>query len=70
MQIQLKLAIDAIHALVIPALALDIPQVQKAQAKAPVTLPLRQSFWPVTNHGILIAQSRYVSIAGLADREA
>src|SRR5690606_21549231 len=35
-QVQLEFAVDSIHALMVPAKAPDIAQVQKAQAKAPV----------------------------------
>jgi len=34
-QVQLQFAVNAINALMIPAKALHIPQIQKTQAKAP-----------------------------------
>lgn len=41
-QVQLQLTIDAVHALVIPAKALDVAQAKKAQSKAPIALAVRQ----------------------------
>ena len=32
--VQLQLAVDAVHAFVVPAKAFDVPKMQKAQAKA------------------------------------
>ena len=37
-QVQFQFAIDAIHTLMIPAVALDVTQVQEAHPKAPVAL--------------------------------
>ena len=42
-QIQFELAVDAVHALVIPSKSFDIAQVQEAQAKAPVAIVLGQA---------------------------
>jgi hypothetical protein len=52
-QIQFQLTIDTVDALVIPAIAFHVMQVQKAQAKAPVTLVVGQPYQPVGNFFVL-----------------
>ena len=58
-----------IDALVVPAIALNVAKVQKAQPKAPGALVCRQTFKPVSNLFVLIAQHRAVAITRLTDLE-
>jgi hypothetical protein len=51
----------------VPAIALNVAQIQKTQPQAPGALVLGQPFQPVSNLCVLIAQHRAVAIAGLAD---
>ena len=53
-KVQFQLPINAIHALLIPAKATHIAQVQEAQAKAPVLLVVRQMHQPVGDAFIFI----------------
>lgn len=55
--------------LAIPAVALDVAQVQIAQAKAPVALIARQSYQPVRNFIVLGTLLGFVPISSLADGE-
>lgn len=41
-QIEFQFAVNAIHTFMVPDIAFDVSQIQKAQAEAPVTLTLRQ----------------------------
>ena len=68
-QVQLQIAVDPVDALVVPAMSLDIAQVQKAQAEALGLLRLRQPEQQVSDLLVLIVQFGAVSIAGLADVE-
>lgn len=68
-QIELELAIDPIHPLVIPAVALHVSQIQTAQAKAPVALVVGQADQVIGGLGILGRALRLVAVAGFADPE-
>src|SRR5690606_1457454 len=60
---------DAVDMLVVPAKALDVAQVQEAQAKAPVAIRRGQPHQPVGNPGVLLAGFRLVPVAGFTDLE-
>jgi hypothetical protein len=66
-QVQLKLTVNPVDALVVPFEALDVAQVQEAQAEAPVALVVRQPYQPVGDDAVLRVQLGLVAIAGLAD---
>src|SRR5690606_3105162 len=68
-QVQLQLAINPVHPLVIPAVAFHVAQVQEAQAETPVALVVRKPDQVVGDLGILRGQPRLVAIAGNADLE-
>lgn len=67
LQIQFQLAVDAVHPLVVPAVALDVTQMQKAQAETPVALVVGQTHEPVGNDSVVNLLPRLVAIAGLAN---
>lgn len=50
-QVQLQLPVNAVHPFVVPAKALDVAQVQKAQAKAPVAVVVGEPQQPVVTAG-------------------
>ena len=52
-QIEFEFAINAIHPLVIPSVALHVTQVQKAQPESPVALVVGQTEQVVGNFDIL-----------------
>ena len=56
-QVQLQLAVDPVDAFVVPAIALHVAQIQKTQPKAPACACCRQTFQPVRNLIVLIAQN-------------
>src|SRR5690554_6417011 len=68
-QVQLQLPVNPINPFVIPAKSFDVPQMQKAQAKAPVPLVMGQPDQPIRDLGILAAELCPIAIAGLADAE-
>src|SRR3546814_9047835 len=55
--------------LVVPAQALDVAEVQEAQAKPPIAIRRGQPHQPVGDPGILLARLGLVAVAGLADLE-
>lgn len=63
------LKIDTVNPFVIPTRAFHVAQVQEAQAKAPVALPLRQSQQPLRYLIIFITEFRFVAITTFADKE-
>jgi hypothetical protein len=67
--IELQLTVNPVHSLVVPAMALHVAQIQKAQAKAPGPSHLRQANQQISNPLILLIQLGPVTIAGLADTE-
>src|SRR5690606_15194800 len=67
--VQLQLPVDAVDALVVPAEALHVAQVQEAQAKAPVAIRRGQAHQPVGDPGVFLACLGLVAVAGLADLE-
>lgn len=68
-KVQLQLTIDAVYALVVPAMSSDNPQVKEAQVKAPGLLRPRQSDHEIGYLLVLIVQLGAVTIAGLGDRD-
>jgi len=52
-QVQFQFAIDAIHPLVIPSVALHVAQIQKAQPESPVPLVVGQTDEVVGDFNIL-----------------
>lgn len=52
-QVEFEFAVDAIHPLVIPLVALHITQVEKAQPKPPVALVVGQADQEISNFNIL-----------------
>ena len=64
-----RLSANGIDSFMVPAIALHVAQIQKAQAEAPGPLVSRQAFKPICDLFVLIAQHRAVSVAGLADLE-
>src|SRR5690606_17835829 len=68
-QIQFQLAIDAVHALVVPAKAFHVAQIQEAQAKTPVALVVCQTNEPIGNFRVFGIKLWPVAIARLADAE-
>lgn len=66
-QVQLQLPVDAVDALVVPAKALHVAQIQEAQAKAPVAIGRGQAHQPVGDQGVLVRGLRLVAIARLTD---
>ena len=63
-QIQFQLSVDT---LVVPSEALNIAQVQEAQAKASIAVVVRQAQQPLGDFIILSAAASHISITGLAD---
>src|SRR3546814_7254907 len=55
--------------LVVPAQALDVAEVQEAQAKPPIAIRRGQPHQPVGDPGILLPRLGLVAVAGLADLE-
>src|SRR3546814_17654636 len=55
--------------LVVPAQALDVAEVQEAQAKPPIAIRRGKPHQPVGDPGILLARLGLVAVAGLADLE-
>jgi hypothetical protein len=68
-QVQLQLAVDAVHALLVPRKVLDVAQVQETQAKSPVLLVPSQALQPVGNLCIFVRQLGLIAETGLADRK-
>ena len=68
-EVQLQLAVDAVYALVVPAMSSDIPQVKGAQAKAPGLLCPRQPDEEIGDLLVLVVQLGAVTITSLADLE-
>src|SRR5690606_21394184 len=66
-EVQLQLAVDAVYALVVPAMSPDIAQVKKAQAEAPGLLRPRQPDEEIGDLLVIIVQLGAITIAGLAD---
>lgn len=66
---QARLAVDPVDPFVVPAIALHVAQVQKAQPKAPGALVRRQPFQPIGDLLVLVAQGWAVAIASLTDLE-
>ncbi len=65
--IELQLLVDPIQTLVVPFKALDVTQIQVAQAKAPVAMVVGQSDQLIGHFVILSASLARVAIARLAD---
>ena len=65
-QVQLQLPVNPVDSLVVPLVALDVAQVQVAQAKAPVAVVVRQAQQPVSDLLILDIVLGLVPIARLA----
>ena len=51
----------------VPAVAFDVTQVQKAQAKTPVALVVGEPDQPLGDLGVFLSQLGLVAVAGLAD---
>src|SRR5690606_13916169 len=68
-QVQLQLPVDAVDPLVIPAKALDVAQVQEAQAEAPVAIRRGQSHQPIGDPGVIVRSLGSVPVTGLTDLE-
>ena len=66
-QVQLQLAVDPVHALVVPFIAFDVAQIQKAQPKAPRLAIGRQTHQPIRDLSVLIVELALIAIARLAD---
>jgi hypothetical protein len=62
-------AVNPLDAFVVPAIALHVAQIQKAQAKGPVPLVSSQPLQPVGDLFVLITQHWAVAITRLADLE-
>src|SRR5690606_1312254 len=58
-----------VHALVVPAIAFNVAQVQIAQAKPPVALVRREPNQPVGDLRVLGAELGLVAVARFADRK-
>jgi hypothetical protein len=54
-QVQLQFALNPVNPLMVPAKAFHIPQIQKAQAKAPDAAVACQFHQPFCDLGILVA---------------
>ena len=68
-QVQLQRAVNPLDPLVVPGMAFDVAQVQKASPKPPGLPGVGQSDQPIGDLRVLVAQLRAVAIAGLADPE-
>ena len=66
-QVQLQLALDPIVLPVVPAEALDVAQVQEAQAEASVAIGRCQPYQPVSDPDVLLVRLGLIAVAGLAD---
>lgn len=66
-EVEFQLPVNAVLAFVVPAKALDVAQVQKAQPKAPVTMVLGQTDQSVGDFLVLGVVLAFVAITGLAD---
>lgn len=61
---------DCSVALVVPFKALQVAQIQEAQAEAPVALVVGPTRQPVAHQGVLGIELGAIAIAGLADVES
>src|SRR5690606_21607775 len=68
-QVQLQLPVDAVDPLVVPAKALDVTQVQEAQAEAPVAIRRGQPHQPIGDPGVLVGSFCLVPVTGLTELE-
>src|SRR5690606_17330578 len=68
-KIQLELPVDPVDTFVVPAKASHVAQVQKAQAKAPVAMVVRQTQQPVGDLLVLGIRLGDIPVARLADLE-
>lgn len=68
-QIQLQFLINPICALLIPAIALHIAQIQITKTKAPIPAVLRQTNQPVCNQVILSFALALIPVADLTHPE-
>ena len=66
-QVQLKLPIDPIDPLVIPAEAFVVAQEQEEEVEPPAPVRLRQTDKPVEDLRILVGALRLIPVAGFAD---
>jgi len=64
-----RLSANGIDPLVVPAIALNVAQIQKTQTEAPVAFVCCQTFQPIGDLFVLVTQFGTVSVAGLADLE-
>ncbi len=63
-QVELQLLVDPIHTLVVPFEALDVTQIQIAQAKALATVVIGQFDQPIGHLLVLSTELALVSVAG------
>ena len=68
-QIAFQLPIDPIDPLVVPGKAFDVAQIEKAQAKPPISLRLRQADKPSGDGMIVLVTDRLITITALAHAE-
>ena len=68
-QVQFKLPVNAVHALVVPDVTRDVTQKQKAQAKSPVAMSLGEVQKQFCNSGIVVHELRLISKAAFTDAE-
>ncbi|MNI73472.1 hypothetical protein D3C73_1294830 [compost metagenome] len=68
-QIELKLPINPVHPLVVPAKPFDVAQIEKAEPEAPVALAGCDAQQPVSNLLVFIGQHGLIAIAALAHLE-
>src|SRR5690606_3784078 len=66
-QVQLQLPVDAVDPLVVPAEALDVAQVQKAETKAPVAIRRGQPHQPIGDPGVLVRRLGLIGLVALTD---
>lgn len=64
---QLQSTLDPVNPFVVPAIALDVAQLQKTQPKTPAPLVLVQPFQPIGDLLVLVVQDWAVALARLAD---
>ena len=66
-QVQLQLAADPVDPLVVPDMAVDVPQVQETQPEPPGPVDIRQLNQQVGDHLVLFVALRSAAQTGLAD---
>ena len=68
-RVELQIAVDPVYPLVVPAMAFDVPQMQKAESESPCAMGFREACQQVGDPLVLGFELRDVAVAALADPE-